>query len=229
MRALAFMAAVIMAVQAAMGFVIYLGFDSWDERGTFGDMFGAVNALFSGLALAGVIYTILLQRHELALQRKELELTREELARSADAQAAQTQLQMQQHARVYAQNSLAAVQDAASFPALKIVDEMINRRIQPKSQSIGADFLRDFDVFMRNHYAVVALTLGLNSLEVRGLLKLHDIVQTAWRENEWKGIEPFQAEQSSINDLFERVQVRLMEKLEREMYEFELLFARSKV
>lgn len=51
----------------------------WAERGTFGDMFGAVNALFSGLAFAGVIYAIILQRQELRLQRLELEQTRKEL------------------------------------------------------------------------------------------------------------------------------------------------------
>ena len=49
------------------------------ERGTFGDMFGAVNALFSGLAFATLIYTAWMQREELALQRQELELTRAEL------------------------------------------------------------------------------------------------------------------------------------------------------
>ncbi len=42
-------------------------------RGTFGDMFGSVNALFSGLAFAGIIVTILLQRKELALQRQDNE------------------------------------------------------------------------------------------------------------------------------------------------------------
>jgi hypothetical protein len=52
---------------------------SWELRGTFGDMFGAVNSLFSGLAFAGVIYAIL-------LQRRELQETREELRRTADAQ-----------------------------------------------------------------------------------------------------------------------------------------------
>lgn len=49
------------------------------QRGTFGDMFGVINALFSGLAFGGVIYAILLQRKELQLQRKELQLTRGEL------------------------------------------------------------------------------------------------------------------------------------------------------
>lgn len=56
------------------------------QRGTFGDMFGAVNSLFSGLALGGIIYTIFLQKKELALQRQELEETRKELRRSANAQ-----------------------------------------------------------------------------------------------------------------------------------------------
>ena len=49
-------------------------------RGTFGDQFGAVNALFSGLAFAGLIYTIILQRRDLKLQRNDLKLQREELA-----------------------------------------------------------------------------------------------------------------------------------------------------
>lgn len=61
-------------------------FNNWSARASAGDMFGAGNALFSGMALAGVIYTVHLQRKELALQRRELELTRAELSRSAKAQ-----------------------------------------------------------------------------------------------------------------------------------------------
>lgn len=48
------------------------------NRGVFGDKFGFVNSLFSGLALGGVVYSILLQQKELSLQRKELSETREE-------------------------------------------------------------------------------------------------------------------------------------------------------
>lgn len=48
-------------------------------RGTFGDMFGVASTLFSGLAFAGIIYAIILQRKELQLQRLELRDTREEL------------------------------------------------------------------------------------------------------------------------------------------------------
>lgn len=58
------------------------------ERGQVGDLFGSVNALFSGLAFAGVVFAILLQRQELSLQRLELKETRLEMARTADAQEA---------------------------------------------------------------------------------------------------------------------------------------------
>lgn len=42
-------------------------------RGAFGDKFGAINALFSGLAFAGLIATILLQRRELSETRDAFE------------------------------------------------------------------------------------------------------------------------------------------------------------
>ncbi len=54
-------------------------FSDWSKSGTFGDTFGASNALFSGLALAGVIVTILVQKKELENQRLELQLQRTEM------------------------------------------------------------------------------------------------------------------------------------------------------
>lgn len=50
------------------------------DRGAFGDKFGFVNSIFSGAALAGIILSIFLQRHELSLQRKELIDTRNEFS-----------------------------------------------------------------------------------------------------------------------------------------------------
>lgn len=47
--------------------------------GEYGDMFGSVNALFSGFAFLGVIVAIFLQCQELRLQREELSDTREVL------------------------------------------------------------------------------------------------------------------------------------------------------
>jgi hypothetical protein len=41
--------------------LITFNIKDWDKRGTFGDMFGAVNSLFSALAFVGVVYSINLQ------------------------------------------------------------------------------------------------------------------------------------------------------------------------
>ena len=77
---------IILTIWAAGGYFTYNSFCTWSDRGTFGDMFGGINALFAGLAFAGLIYTIYLQRDELRLQREELKLTRIELSRAATAQ-----------------------------------------------------------------------------------------------------------------------------------------------
>ena len=77
--------AIVLLVLGYGGFIISV---SWpitlgnvDKAGVFGDSFGVLTALFSGLAFAGIVFTILLQREELALQGDELKLTREELIR----------------------------------------------------------------------------------------------------------------------------------------------------
>lgn len=69
-----------------VGYGAFLLYVSWpvyfgniDKAGVFGDSFGVITSLFSGLAFVGIILTILLQRDELQLQRKELAFTREEL------------------------------------------------------------------------------------------------------------------------------------------------------
>jgi len=59
-------------------FVIESIYLDLNERGIFGDSFGSINSLFSGLALGGIIYTIFQQKKELSLQRLEISKTREE-------------------------------------------------------------------------------------------------------------------------------------------------------
>lgn len=78
--------AVVLALWALYGIIVWALVPGMNQRGLFGDMFGGINSLFAGLAFAGIIYTIFLQRDELALQRIELELTRKELRRAATAQ-----------------------------------------------------------------------------------------------------------------------------------------------
>jgi hypothetical protein len=94
--------------------LVFSWLGAMETRGQFGDLFGGLNALFTGLAFAGVICTILLQsnelklqRDELKLQRDELRLNREELHRSADAQ-------LQQVKRLEAAAELSAVSTLAN-------------------------------------------------------------------------------------------------------------------
>ena len=47
-----------------------------------GDLFGGINALFSGLAFAGVITTLVLQSLQLTAQKEELAVQKEELQRA---------------------------------------------------------------------------------------------------------------------------------------------------
>lgn len=77
----------------------------WAIRGQFVDMFGALNALFSGLAFAGIIFTIRQQKEELELQREELKMTREELAKSADAQQ-KSEVALNKQFIAYCKNSM---------------------------------------------------------------------------------------------------------------------------
>ncbi|MGE8533138.1 MAG: putative phage abortive infection protein [Chryseobacterium sp.] len=83
-----------------LGSIAFMSFTLWqnylyaaslgkDYQGLFGDMFGASNALFTGLSFVGVIIAIRLQSQELKLQRKELELTRNEMELTRDEFAIQ--------------------------------------------------------------------------------------------------------------------------------------------
>lgn len=79
----------VILINAGFGFSIHHFLPSWSESGVFGDTFGALNSLFSSLAFAGLLYTILLQSRELKMQREELALTREQLTSSAASQKEQ--------------------------------------------------------------------------------------------------------------------------------------------
>jgi hypothetical protein len=77
------MGAIIIWLVFGFGPIYFLA--NWNDRSAFGDMFGAVNSLFSGLAFVGVVIAVIFQSKELFLQREELTLTRTELQRTAKA------------------------------------------------------------------------------------------------------------------------------------------------
>ena len=68
------------AIVVVYGLAVTYFIEDASRRGTFGDMFGGINALFTGLAFAGLVYTILQQKNQLEMQREELALQRKELA-----------------------------------------------------------------------------------------------------------------------------------------------------
>ena len=117
-------------VQIIAGFIIAGLFSTWNDRGTFGDMFGAVNTLFSGFAFAGVIYAIFLQGKELELQREELSMTRNELAKSATAQNEQAKL-MLHSAKI---NATASKLDTYT-------NLMVNKRGVPGGEKSAVDYV----------------------------------------------------------------------------------------
>ncbi|MBX2819367.1 MAG: hypothetical protein KTR29_06780 [Rhodothermaceae bacterium] len=64
------------------------------DRAYFGDMFGVVNTLFSGLAFAALIYAILLQQKGLDQNTQALQLQAQELARATENHKAATRVEL---------------------------------------------------------------------------------------------------------------------------------------
>lgn len=60
-----FGAILIVALWVCSWILIDCNIDSSTNRGEFGDKFGAINSLFSGLAFLGLIITLLFQKEEL--------------------------------------------------------------------------------------------------------------------------------------------------------------------
>jgi hypothetical protein len=63
------LAIVIAVLEVASATIIYRFFRDWNTASNFGETFGAVNSLFSGWALAGIVYTLWLQKKTLEEQR----------------------------------------------------------------------------------------------------------------------------------------------------------------
>jgi len=112
------------------------GESDWAKRGQFGDLFGSVNALFSGLAFVSLIYTIYLQRLELALQREELSLQRIEMAASREELAAQVKAQKDANRISIGQIKIAAEQARIESAKLKMEGQL---------QPVKDKFIKDIE------------------------------------------------------------------------------------
>jgi hypothetical protein len=118
--------AAVIVLQVLYGVLVFLLGPDMEARGQFGDIFGGINAFFTGLAFAGLIYTILLQRRELELQREELRLTRGELHTSAKAQ----------------QEQVSELQESAKLSALTALLNVYSTELEPL-RDITRDSMRD--------------------------------------------------------------------------------------
>ena len=106
-----------------------------ENLGLWGDQFGGFNALFSGLAFAGLILTLYFQSNELALQREELQLQRaeqKEATQQLEQQAKQLEIQAEQ---LKAQNRIASVQafENGFFNILQSFDQYNTQTTIPTS------------------------------------------------------------------------------------------------
>src|SRR5260221_11480810 len=71
---LSYFISLVIIIWVSSPIIIRYLFQNWQCAGLFGDSFGAVNSLFSGLAFAAIIYTIYVQKNELLETRKQIEV-----------------------------------------------------------------------------------------------------------------------------------------------------------
>ncbi len=121
----------VMVLWAGSGVLLYC----LPDRGTFGDMFGAVNSLFSGLAFVGVVFAILLQREELQLQREELLDTKKTLKETSESQELSAKSLFLQAQSTRSSNQLQALSIALEIVQKQIKEDRNATSGEGKSQA----------------------------------------------------------------------------------------------
>jgi len=114
-RVLLGLTTIVLLIWAGSALIIANIVDNWTDRGTVGDMFGAVNALFAGLAFAALLYTIYLQREEIRMNRLEITLNRKELSKSVKAQQQAHNALLEQAAQTHLTAKINAMNTIISY------------------------------------------------------------------------------------------------------------------
>jgi len=133
-------------------FLLQVGYAMWvfsefpgpkqmDTRGQFGDLFGAVTAFFTGLAFAGVIYTIVLQSIELGTQREAQSEQAGLLAISADLS--------RRTALINAYTGMLDSMEWGNFRKFLLEGEKIVRMEKAKASDLGDEEAMNTDGFTR--------------------------------------------------------------------------------
>lgn len=120
------------------------------NRGTFGDMFGAINSLFSGLALTALVFAGIQQRKEIELQRYEIGFTRNEMTEQRLELKKQTATAEEQLSIARRQAS-----EATFFQILNLLDRNVDSltfRTDQNQIVVGRKvFPLIYDQFVREH------------------------------------------------------------------------------
>ncbi len=87
-RLILYITIILIPVATLFGYILFvISTTDWKSNlGTFGDSFGIVNTLFTGLTFSGLIINLLQQREEIKIQKEDLLESRKQFSRSADAQ-----------------------------------------------------------------------------------------------------------------------------------------------
>lgn len=124
--------------------ILLLFFSPVHSAAEFGAMFGAVDALFSGLALAGVVYTVLLQGEEMRSNKALLEqsILAAETAARIQALAALLQVGEATLARYARENEeLRAERERHGLPHTKLfgpVSKTVKQRMKQNREALEA-------------------------------------------------------------------------------------------
>ncbi len=120
----------------------------WGTRGTMGDSFGAINALFSGLAFAALIYTIILQREEIKLNRNEIELNRKELRKSVTAQQNSQEALREQVQQTHLTAKINAMSTVINYYNIQIANPQNPAEVIEKARAKRRALIQQIDILI---------------------------------------------------------------------------------
>ena len=124
------------------------------NAGTFGDSYGALNTLFSGLAFAGIIVSIFLQSQELKETREELKGQKEQLERQAFENAFFQLLRLQNQiveSTQYKSQFYPNSDNSGQLSLKRIKDDFVQKYINENIVNIGST-IEKYEHFY-NYYA----------------------------------------------------------------------------
>jgi hypothetical protein len=175
----------IVAALIVYGRIVYAQLSGWSERGQFGDMFGALNALFTGLAFAGTIAAVLLQNRQLQQQERELEI-------SSRQQFMQVALEGRENI-IHRLEKIARLRSRlyVLWRLSHYVDAQIRKNVPPLQDSTLKDFLRQLQSFVHEDMPVMLAYIGPDSKEEDAFKYLDNLFWTAEEGNRWMHYEEF--------------------------------------